>query len=900
MPDSIAHYRITSKLGHGGMGEVYRATDTKLGREVAVKLIAPSVAHDEARMASFTREARTLAALNHPNIAAIYGVEDQALVMELVEGPTLADRLKHGPIPVEEALAIARQIAGALAAAHDKGIVHRDLKPANIKITPDGTVKLLDFGLAKAAAAAAIIQDDAATVAFSMSGGGMIVGTPGYMAPEQARGLPVDKRVDVWAFGVVLYEMLTGTTLFKGDTTTDILAAVVREQPDLTRVPPAVRPVLRRCLERDPKQRLRDIGDAMLLLDAASESAVSAPPAPANRVRAWLPWAVAAAMSVALVGILAVHLRETPPELRTVRFRFSLPEGVTFAQTASFAVSPDGRHLAFPAVSDDGVPRIWVHDFSEAEPRPLAEVQPNPLTIVWSPDSRQILYSHQDQVKRVDISGDPPEVVVPLPGGPGPGALIGAAWFPDGTIVYGTSGGVMKVPATGGMPEAVTKADAAAGETHMVFAALPDGSFLYARGGAAGARAVYVGARDTAPDQQDNTPLLKTDMGALFAPSSPSSDEGHLLFMRDSTLVAQRFDARQRQLGGDPVPIAAGVYTLNSPVLGMPFVSASSERTIVYRTGTISDLARQLTWYGRDGVSLGSVGERARYGQLKLSPDGSRLAASQTEIKTGNNADVWITDLTTQSRTRLTFDPGPDAQPAWSPDGQFIVWASLRDGRAGIYRKPANGAGNDDLLYQFPEKMTGGIILSDWSSDGYLVFAVGGDIFALPIGPGSDATRQPIPIVQTPAREFGPDLSPDSRWIVYISDETGRQELFVQPFAPSARASGGAAVAGKWMVSSNGTLGLARWRGDGKELFFTGADGVLMALDVDTSVSRAFQAGPPRRLFQLPRPFIVQTPTPGTLADVRHDGQRVLLAMPSEESTRPELSVILNWQPTRR
>ena len=876
------------------MGEVYRATDTKLGRDVAVKLIAPAFADDEARMASFAREARTLASLNHPNIAAIYGVEDQALVMELVEGPTLAERIRRGALPLDEALDVARQIAEGLSAAHDKGIVHRDLKPGNIKITADGTVKLLDFGLAKAAAVAAVSQDEAATVALSMSSAGMIVGTPGYMAPEQARGQQVDKRADIWAFGVVLYEMLTGATLFKGETTTDIMAAVVREEPDLSRVPAAVRPVLRRCLEKDPKRRLRDIADAMLLLDSPADSA-PASVQPRSGMAHWMPWGVAAALLAALASVLAVHLRETPPVAPRVRFQFTLPEGVTFTQTAPFAISPDGQRLAFPAVGDDGVPRVWVHEFSEVAPRPLSEIQPNPLTLVWSPDSRQILYSHQDQVRRVDISGGPPEVVVARLGGPGSGALLGAAWFPDGTIVFGTNGGVMKVAESGGTPELLTRADSAAGEMHLVLGALPDGAFLYGRSGAPGSRAVYVGSRAATAEQQETAPLLKTDMGAIFAPSRESSDDGHLLFMREATLVAQRFDVGRRQLRGEPVPVATGVYTVSGPTIGVPYVSASSEGSLVYRTGTVADLARQLIWYSRDGASLGSVGERARYLQMKLSPDGTRLVASQTELTTGNNADIWITDLATQARTRLTFAPGADAQPTWSPDGRNIAWAGIRDGMPGIYRKPANGAGDDELLYRFPDRVTGGIILSDWSADGFLVFALNADIFALPLD-GTAATRQPIPLVQTPAREFGPDLSPDSRWLVYISDESGRQELYVQPFAPSAaRRAGGAAVSGKWMVSNNGTLGLARWRADARELLFTAGDGTLMSVDV--AATSAFQASAPRRLFQLPRPFLVQTGSPGTLADITHDGERVLLAIPSEESTRPALSVVLNWPP---
>src|SRR5687768_8030446 len=324
MPDSIAHYRIGSKLGQGAMGEVYRATDTKLGRDVAIKLIAPALAADQTRLASFTREAQVLASLNHPNIAAIYGVEDHALVMELVEGPTLADRIKQGPIPLGDALGIARQIAEGLAAAHDRGIVHRDLKPANIKITPDGTVKLLDFGLARAAAVAATAAGDAATVAYSIVGAEAIAGTPAYMAPEQARGLAVDRRADIWAFGIVLYEMLTGSAPFKGDTITDILAAVVREEPDLSRIPATVRPVLRRCLEKDPKRRLRDVGDASLLLETAGDAPVAAVES-RRGLMAWLPWAAAAIGVIAFLALLAIHLRETPPVAQTLRFKITVP-----------------------------------------------------------------------------------------------------------------------------------------------------------------------------------------------------------------------------------------------------------------------------------------------------------------------------------------------------------------------------------------------------------------------------------------------------------------------------------------------------------------------------------------------------------------------------------------------
>ena len=876
------------------MGEVYRATDTKLGRDVAVKLIAANVAQDAGRMASFTREAQVLASLNHPNIATIYGVEQDAIVMELVEGPTLAERIKQGPIPFDEAIGIARQMAEALATAHDKGIVHRDLKPANIKITPEGTVKLLDFGLAKAAAVAAVPPDEAMTIATSMSGS-VISGTPGYMAPEQARGQDVDKRADIWAFGVVLYEMLTGTMLFRGDTTTDVLAAVVREDPDLNRVPDRVRPLLRRCLEKDPRRRLRDIADAMLFLETASEAPAAAVPAQGASRMPWLGWAAVGLLITALGVLAAVHFRETAPVVNTVRFKFALPEGVTFPTNAPFAISPDGRTLAFPAVGADGVPRVWLHPLDAAESQPLtgAEVGRAFGAFVWSPDSRHILYTHDQKLKRVDVEGGPAQTIVDLGG-----VSLSAAWHPEGIIVFGAVGGLMQVPASGGTPVPLTKADASRQEAHAIYGFLPDSrEFLYTRGGPAGSRSIYIGSLDDAPDEQSETPLLKTDLGVAFLPGREMTSNGHLMYMRDATLVAQRFDAGARQLMDDPEPIAEQVFAVVGPTLGSGFFSTSDQGTLVYRTGTIAGLARQLTWFSRDGKALGTIVEPGRYLQLKLSPDATRLVASRTEVETGNNADIWITDLAAQTSTRLTFSREADVQPTWSPDGRQIAWAALRDGVPGLYRKPADGSGSDELLYTFSGGGPGNIIVSDWSVDGrFLVYALGGDVFALPIGEGTDATRHPIPIAQTPAREFGPDLSPDSRWIVYISDETGRQELYVQPFAPAGQAAGPATpVGGRWMVSSSGTLGLARWRRDGRELMFVGADGSLMAVDVTSTP--VFKASAPRRLFELPRPFLVQTGNPGTLADITSDGERLLLALPSEQSTRPELSVVVNWQP---
>ena len=894
MADHIAHYRIGTKLGQGAMGEVYRATDTKLGRDVAIKLIAPAFAADPSRLASFTREAQVLASLNHPNIAAIYGVEDSALVMELVEGPTLADRIKQGPIPLDDALRIGRQIAEGLSAAHDRGIVHRDLKPANIKITPDGTVKLLDFGLAKAAAGAATAADDAATVEFSMIGADAIAGTPAYMSPEQARGLALDRRADIWAFGVVLYEMLAGSPPFRGATVTDIMAAVVREEPDLSRVPASVRPVLRRCLEKDPKRRLRDVGDAILLLETAGEA-----PVPDTRPRglsSWLPWGAAAAAVVAFVSLLTVHLRERPPEVNTVRFKVTLPPDLTFTQTTPFAISPNGRVLAFPAIGPDGETRIWLQPLDALEPRQLAmaEIAAIPEVLLWAPDSGSILYSNDQKLKRVDIQGGAPRIVTSVPRG-----LLGSAWHQNGTILFGTLAGIMRTDESGSTPTPVTNADFEKQVLHAVFDLLPDGRhFLYSINAAPGERGLYVGSLDAPPDAQDATPLLKTDFGAVFVPASEGDTSGDLILVQGGTLVAQPFDAAARTLTGEARPIAENVFNIANPTFGIPFYSISTEGTLVYRTGTLADrLARQLAWIRRDGSTEKTFEELGRYNQVKLSPDATKVVTSRTELETGNFADLWITDLASETSTKFTFGGGANVQPVWSRDGKYIAWARLREKDIALFRRSADGAGGEELLFTLPDRRN--INVSDWSSDGrFLIYAFGGDIFALPVGPGTDGMRQPVPIAATPASELGAAVSPNGRWIAYISNETTRQEIYVQPFAPEAQNAGQAAPAGpKWLVS-RGTMGLARWRADSQELIFLNADGELVSVDV--APTPVFKTSGPGALFQMPRAFLVQAGNPGALADATRDLQRLLVAVPSEAGRRQELSVVLNWSGERK
>jgi serine/threonine protein kinase/Tol biopolymer transport system component len=922
----VGPYEIVSAIAAGGMGEVYRARDSKLGREVALKLLPGDFASDADRVARFQREAQVLASLNHQHIAQIYGLEEgpsegghqmRALVMELVDGPTLAERIATGPLPLDEALPIARQIAEALEAAHEQGIVHRDLKPANIKVRPDGTVKVLDFGLAKltdsgppkggphispgaphipAGSPHSPTLEGAQTdvgAGFSrpdpvlsptmtspalVSSAGMILGTAAYMSPEQARGRGVDKRTDIWAFGVVLYEMLTGAALFAGETVTDVLASVVRQDPDLGRVPASVRPLLRRCLEKDPRRRLRDIGDAMPLLETAAEARMQA--APASRWPVWTASAIAAMSLAAFAVVSYVHFRESPPVRATMRLQMSLPEDVSFTQSGVFALSPDGRTVAFAAYGSDGVSRVWIRSLDSVDARPLrdAVVPQTAYPFFWSPDSRFVAFLSDGALKKIDVNGGPPQTVADkVPG------VAGGSWNRDDVILFGTGRGIMRVAAAGGTPSLVTTP--AAGEVAHAFPVfLPDGRrFLYLRAGLeSGARAIHVGALDAAPDQQSRTPLLRTDYGAAVAPTV-NANAVQVLFLRQGTLLAQSMDVRQLTLTGEPMPVAEQVAGVSSSAVG--HFSVSQNGSLLHRTATGGNY--QLTWFDREGNNVGTGAEPARYGTLKLSPDGTRAASVIVDLRS-NTADIWQIDLDKGMSQRFTFDAGADAQPVWSPDGQRIAWQANRSGVWSLLQRPANGSGNEEILYIFPEKSYPPS-LTDWSHDGrFLVYGAAGDIFALPLAVDAAGRRVPVPVVKTPTNEFGAYVSPDGRWIAYMSSESGRQEIYVQGFS-----AGSAPTAGKWVVSK-GTRGMARWRSDSRELLFLSLEGAVMSVDV--SAKGVFEASAPRKLFQLPLALLGVTQNPGTVTDVTRDGQRILLTLPVEERARQELSVVLNWQ----
>ncbi|MGH9645685.1 MAG: protein kinase domain-containing protein, partial [Bryobacteraceae bacterium] len=813
------------------------------------------------------------------------------IVMELVEGEE-----PKGPMPLEDALEICRQVAAALEAAHEKGIVHRDLKPANIKVTPTGTVKVLDFGLAKVSGLtpASGNPEDSPTISMHATQAGMILGTAGYMSPEQAKGKPADKRADIWAFGVVLHELLTGQRMFMGETVTDTLAAVVLSEPKLADAPSQVQRLLKRCLEKDPQKRLRDIGDAMALLEEApAEPPATTTDTPSRSRFGMLGW-IAAAAALLAAGVLAfVHFRETPPAVETVRFRAALPQDGNFTITGVSALSPDGRKLAFSASGTDGIPRIWIRSMDSliAQALPGSETAPVFVALFWSPDSRFLAFQSEGKLKKIDIGGGPALTLCDVANG----TIGGGSWSRDGVILFPQAGRLLRVPASGGTPTPVTPNLTERGEGVGYPWFLPDGRhFLYYRGSTKAELAgLYAGSLDVKPEEQSKQRLMPLEHQPMYVPSRDSGS-GFIVFLRQDTLLAQRFDASKLQVSGEAIPIATQVGSIQD----LGFYSVSESGALAYRTGSANGLDLQLSWLDRTGKATLTPVEPARSSTVKISPDGKRAAVVRNNTE-GNNTDIWVLDLVNGASNRLTFDPAPDGNPLWSPDGNQIAWQSRRDGGWGIYRKAANGSGNDELLFKGAN--FGSMNLTDWSRDGrFIVFQATAngdgkqtksDVYALPMGPGTSANRQPIPIIQTPAVELGAYLSPDDRWIAYLSDESGKQELYVQAFSPGAK---GGAVSGKWMVSKNGSAGMARWRNDGKELVYISNDGAVMSIDV--TMDTAFHAGPPKLLFALPRSVLALSSTPGAISDATRDLQRFLITVPAQANIKPEFTVVLNWQ----
>jgi serine/threonine protein kinase/Tol biopolymer transport system component len=858
------------------MGQVYRATDTVLKRQVALKVLPVAVAGDPERVARFQREAEILASLNHPHIAGIYGLEEShgvsALVMELVDGEDLSQRLARGAIPIDEALPIAKQIAEALEAAHEQGIIHRDLKPANIKIRPDGTVKVLDFGLAKLAEPAAAVGTATLTqsptiTTPAMTAAGFILGTAAYMSPEQARGKAVDRRADIWAFGCVLFEMLTGTRAFHGGSTSDVLASILNQEPDWlslpNRTPRAIHRLLRRCLAKDCNERLHDSADARLeitdvLHPGSAEPAVDARADRSDRLR----WAAMFAASVVIAGGGAAWwIARSVSAPSEIHLEITTPPS---PDPASIAMSPDGRKILFVATLE-GRSRLWLRALDSSAARPLAGTE-GALYPFWSPDNRSIGFFMQGKLQRLDLDGG---LVRALAVAPNP---AGGTWGPDGTVLFtpNYTGPIFRTSAQGGDAVPITHTDARQ-PVHRFPAFLPDGKhFLFFVPSNADTRSIYVGDLDGGAPQR----LLESDAPGAYAPSK------HLLFVREGKLIAQPFDPARLVLTGNPVSVADQVMAAgNSNSTGL---SVSDAGSFIYRAGIASQ--HQFVWFDRSGKETGRVsepngGDAGTAANPSLSPDGRRVALDRTVAR---NLDVWILDLERSLFSRFTFDAAEDAWPVWSPDGATIAFNSDRSGVYDLYQKSATGVGSEELLLATPRNK--GPV--DWSPDGrFLLYrspgaTTGFDLWALPLF----GDRKPFVVVQTNFEERDGQFSPDGKWIAYQSNESGQTQVLVQPFPGPG---------GKLQVSTDGGAQV-RWRADGRELFYVSPDGRLMAVPIRPAADRrSLEAGAPVPLFATR----MGGTTPGINRQeyvVSKDGQRFLVDV--AESVASPITVVLNWK----
>ena len=867
----LGPYEVTALIGEGGMGKVWRAHHAALNRDDALKVLPDAFASDPDRLARFRREAQVLASLNHPNIAHVYGLEQadgvQALVMELVEGPTLADRIAQGPIPLDEAFPIAKQIAEALEAAHEQGIIHRDLKPANIKVRADGTVKVLDFGLAKLTESIGNGQTvDGASLSPTitspalMSGVGVLLGTAAYMSPEQARGKAVDRRADVWAFGCVLYEMLTGRQAFpNGETVSDTLVAILAREPDLSAVPTntplKIRALLERCLRKDVRRRLQDIGDARVDVEDAGNEPDVASRAPITSRRRDYALAAVALLSLIAAVLFGARLFLAPaPQARPVQFQVLAPEGARI--DIGEPLSPDGRTVAFTAISEGGQPIIWVRPLDSAAARALPGTE-QAQRLFWSPDSQYIGFFAQGKLKKVAVTGAPPVVISNETGRDG-------AWGLGDVILIGGQPmkPLLRVSATGGEPMAVTELGANE-VSHDYPDFLPDGRhFLFmARTGSAEGFRVYVASLDS----KERRVLPGIAAGARYSPT------GHVLFARDGTLMAQSFDASRQELSGEPFPVAEGVP---GPVA--PF-SVSTNGSLAYLRGGIASDS-QLAWFDRSGKQLAVIGSSGQYTGPELSPDGKYVAFAR-----GSPTDIWVLDIAKALTSRLTSDPAGDAFPVWSPDGRTVAFASSRErGVFNLYARAVGAVDQDKLLL----KSEVGKRPSDWTRDGrYLVYTAppgNSDIWALLL---SGANSPPVRVTKTPFSEQNPTVSPDGRWIAYSSDETGESQVYVQSFPQSTA---------RQQVSTTGGF-QPSWSPDERELFYVRPDLTLMAVSVKPT-SLALEVSAPASLFRTRIAFAGPVEL-GRSYSVSGDGRFLINVSSTDPLGRP-ITVVLNWSAT--
>jgi Tol biopolymer transport system component/predicted Ser/Thr protein kinase len=877
----LGPYEVVSPLGAGGMGEVYKARDTRLERTVAVKVLPQHLSSSPEVRQRFEREAKTLSQLSHPHICAIHDVGSQDgveyLVMEYLEGETLSDRLAKGPLPLEQTLRYGIEIADALDKAHRQGIVHRDLKPGNVMLTKSG-VKLLDFGLAKVLQPEEPIESftSVPTAARDITREGTILGTLSYMAPEQLEGKKVDSRTDIFALGATLFEMATGQKPFSGSTQASLIGAILHTDPaSISTIQPASPPSLDRivktCLAKDPEERWQSAADIKCELRWVAEgtqAALAAPAAARRPSRERLAWGMAAlALVVALAAVAGAirFARRTATVPLPIRSSLVLPDKTALR---GVALSPDGRRLAFVARDSSGRNLLWIRPMDSLAVQPLAATE-NAAFPFWSPDSRFLGFFADGKLKRIDASGGPPQTLGDAP------TSRGGTWSPEGVILFAPvpDGPLYRVSATGGPSTPVTRFDPTRGETsHRWPLFLPDGRrFLYlvASFGSGEERArmgIYAGSLDSKEERF----LLSAKSSMGFA--AP----GYLLYLRERNLLAQPFDGKSLRITGDPILVAEQVQYF--PQTANALFSVSESGPLLYQAESAPVLAR-LVWLDRSGKEIGSLGTPGDQANPRISPDGKRVALNIIDHQTGN-MDIWIYQSSGGIATRVTSDAAFDGSPVWSPDGDRIAFMSLRLGHLDLYQRSSSGAGSEDVILQSERaKYT-----TDWSRDGRFILYRAADsttnleLWALPVG----GDRKPIRFLKTTFGVSHGQFSPDGRWVAYASNESGKWEISVAPFPGPG---------GNWKVSSAGGSE-PRWRSDGKELFYLAPDGKLMAVEVKPGPT--FEAGAATPLFQTRRPVAV-TSTDLFSYDVSADGQRFLANTDVGEVTSSPLTLVHNW-----
>jgi serine/threonine protein kinase/Tol biopolymer transport system component len=872
----LGPYEILSALGAGGMGEVYKARDTRLDRAVAIKILSDALATDPEFRERFDREARTISQLDHPHICSLYDVGEHDgtayLVMQYLEGETLADRLTKGALPLDQALQVAIQIADALAAAHKVGIVHRDLKPGNIMLTKGGA-RLLDFGLSKPAVSVpGGAQLSMLPTTPPITQQGSILGTFQYMAPEQLEGQDADTRTDIFAFGGVLYEMLTGHKAFDGKTHASLIGAIMHAEPTpLTTLhaltPRALERAVRKCLAKPAEARWQsaaDLEDELRWVAETSATAltgVGASAARAGHVRlAWTLVAVTGFVSVVLSIPAFLHLRERPANASEMRLEIATP---ATSQPLHFALSPDGSRLVLVA-SAGGVQQLWLRSLATTTAQPLSGTVGAEYPF-WSPDSRSIGFFAGGKLKRTDLFGGPPQIVADAAGG------RGGAWNDDGTILFAPTNAspLFRVAAAGGPPVVVTKLDLPRQGSHRFPQFLPDNRhFLFFSQGNPAGQGIYLGSLDGS----EATRLTPADAAGAYA------DPGMLVFLQQSTLVSRRLDLANRTLVGDPMAIADGVSYDGS--FNLSGISVSAVGRLAYRSG--ESLRRQLTWFDRTGKTASGIGDADSEAPFspELSPDGRRVAVTRT---VQGNTDIWMVNALRGGATRLTFDTSVDQYGVFSPDGRRMAFSSSRNGLFDLFVKATSGTGGDELLLQSPNVK----LALDWSSDERFVLfqttdsKTGWDLWALPM----TGDRKPFAVANAPFEELEGQFSPDGRWVAYQSNESGRFEIYVQPF-PGA--------GGKEQVSTAGGTD-PRWRADGRELYFIAPNDTLMAAPIRTMTGSSFEAGSPVGLFPARRVTGGQANLKQQYA-VSRDG-RFLFNVPVDDLSTAPITLILNWKP---